>query len=67
MEWSIASLLCQGTHQASQLAGDAANIMGKGQVIPWHNLTSELADSTTFPFSKNHMQQRLWLTTTMSV
>jgi hypothetical protein len=47
MEWSIACLLCQGTRQASQLAGNTLNIMGKGQIIPWQNLTSGLADSTT--------------------
>jgi hypothetical protein len=34
----------------SQLAGamHPTNIMGKGQIIPWHNLTSGLAESTTF-------------------
>jgi hypothetical protein len=48
-------------HQASQLAADEPNLMGKRQIIPWYNLTSGLADSTTFPFSKNRMQQRFWL------
>jgi hypothetical protein len=51
----------------SQLAGamHPTNIMGKGQIIPWHNLTSGLAESTTFfPFvQKIQLQQRFWLTT----